>query len=300
MPLTPNDVVNKQFAKVFRGYDMEEVDAFLDEVEEELKRLLTEKAQLESRSAQPAARAPEAAPVAAATPPPVSAPDPEDSQQAALRTLLMAQRTADQAIEEARAEADKVLAEARYRASQVDNEINARTTAALASLEGQRREIEARIDDLRAFEREYRLRLKAYLESQLKDLDTRGGGPDAGAGVPAAARAAAVGPLPPGIAQSGPAEPPITLARQAAPAVQAAIPPVAPPPEVKPAELPPAPPSPGLPAPEGFPEIASSGDAGAPPSHPAGPPREAADTVGGVGPFAPADRAPSEEPEDRN
>ena len=41
MPLTPEDVRNKQFSTVRlrEGYDMDEVDAFLDEVEAELTRL---------------------------------------------------------------------------------------------------------------------------------------------------------------------------------------------------------------------------------------------------------------------
>jgi len=35
----------------------------------------------------------------------------------------------------------------------------------------QREVLERRVDDLRAFEREYRSRLKAYLEGQLRDLE---------------------------------------------------------------------------------------------------------------------------------
>jgi hypothetical protein len=35
----------------------------------------------------------------------------------------------------------------------------------------QREELERRVDDLRAFEREYRSRLKAYLEGQMRDLE---------------------------------------------------------------------------------------------------------------------------------
>ena len=65
MPLTPEDVQNKRFTTVrFKeGYDEEEVDAFLDEVETELRRLLGENDELR--------RAPKAAaPAAAAAPPP--------------------------------------------------------------------------------------------------------------------------------------------------------------------------------------------------------------------------------------
>ena len=42
MPLTPADVRNKQFSttRLRPGYDEEEVDAFLDEVESELDRLI--------------------------------------------------------------------------------------------------------------------------------------------------------------------------------------------------------------------------------------------------------------------
>ncbi|MCW2499080.1 MAG: hypothetical protein JWN87_756, partial [Frankiales bacterium] len=63
MPLTPQDVANKLFGKEFRGYAMDEVDAFLDEIEAELSRLLTENSQLAQRSASAPAAPP--APVAA-------------------------------------------------------------------------------------------------------------------------------------------------------------------------------------------------------------------------------------------
>src|SRR5438874_146567 len=70
MPLTPEDVQNKRFSTVrFKeGYDEEEVDAFLDEVEAELRRLLGENSDLRSH---PAAAAPAAASVAAAPAAPV-------------------------------------------------------------------------------------------------------------------------------------------------------------------------------------------------------------------------------------
>src|SRR5437868_3755948 len=53
MPLTPEDVQNKRFSTVrFKeGYDEEEVDAFLDEVEAELRRLLGENTDLRARPA---------------------------------------------------------------------------------------------------------------------------------------------------------------------------------------------------------------------------------------------------------
>ncbi|MCU1602562.1 MAG: DivIVA family protein, partial [Frankiales bacterium] len=199
MAVTPQDVVNKKFTerKVGGGYVQAEVDEFLDEIEQELVRLLTDNAALQQRLAA-TPPVPVAAPEQVAAEPPAGAPiAPGEPQEAALRTLLMAQRTADQAIAEARAEADALLAEAKVRQSQIDSEINARTANAMADLEARRRELEARIEDLRAFEREYRLRLKAYLESQLNDLNGRSTPEGPGAGVPAAARSAAIAPTPP-------------------------------------------------------------------------------------------------------
>ncbi len=227
MPMTPTDVANKQFRIAFRGYSLDEVDAFLDEVETELSRLLRDNAELKNR---PSSTAP-------AVPPPEAAPAPAEpmlgmhGQEAALRTLLLAQRTADQAIAEARAEAEQIvsaaqseadsavsaargqaqsvvaaargqaestLSTAKSRAARVEADATAQAHAVTGGLEEQQRRLEGRIEELRAFEREYRTRLKAYLQTQLRDLDSRTGPDDAGAGVPAAARSAAVSSPPAG------------------------------------------------------------------------------------------------------
>ena len=222
MPLTPTDVANKQFRIAFRGYSLDEVDAFLDDVENELTRLLRTNDELKGRSSAPVAAVGAAVPAAA--PAPLSG---LEGQEAALRTLLLAQRTADEAIAEARAEADELVSSARAeaeqavsearaeadrtlgsarteadrtlstsreRAARLDEDVAAKIQAATGDLDQRRRQLESRIEELRAFEREYRTRLKAYLETQLRELDS-GSRPsdEAGSGVPADARAAAVG-----------------------------------------------------------------------------------------------------------
>lgn len=165
MPLTPEDVQNKRFSTVrFKeGYDEEEVDAFLDEVEAELRRLLAENEK--ARSAAPAAPA-EPAPAEAAEPA-------EEPNEAALRTLLLAQRTADEAIAQARQEAEQIVASAKARAGSIESEAQAQHAASMAELVRQREAVQAEIDELRSFERNYRTRLKAYLESQLSDLEAK-------------------------------------------------------------------------------------------------------------------------------
>jgi DivIVA domain-containing protein len=256
VPLTPTDVANKQFAIKMRGYAVDEVDVFLEEVEGELARLLRENNDLRQRPAA-AAAPPPPAPAAAEPPAPApAAPAAEASplgstegQEAALRTLLLAQRTADEAVAEARAEAaqivqaaeseaeqlltaarteaeetltaarteaeqlrtasrsdadttlsraraeaERTVATARDSATQMEQQAAARVQAATGDLEERQRTLEGRIEELHAFEREYRTRLRAYLENQLRELVSRTGpDDDGGAGVPAAARASAVG-----------------------------------------------------------------------------------------------------------
>jgi DivIVA domain-containing protein len=64
MPLTPEDVSNKRFTPVRlrEGYDMGEVDQFLDEVEAELARLTKENDDLRSKLSAAQSGAPVAAP----------------------------------------------------------------------------------------------------------------------------------------------------------------------------------------------------------------------------------------------
>jgi DivIVA domain-containing protein len=235
MPLTPADVRNKQFSttRLRPGYDEEEVDAFLDEVEAELDRLIQENEELRAKlaevlrggkSAVPALSSPLSDPK-----PEMMAPEPlaeperrqpepvmmsamppriEDNMDTAARVLSLAQQTADQAIADARREADEtlgrarreadeVLTKARRQAEQITGDARARAESlerdaqerhrqAMGSLVQTREELERRVDDLRAFEREYRSRLKAYLEGQLRDLEAGvgDGGPFPPVGAP--------------------------------------------------------------------------------------------------------------------
>src|SRR5215831_9050608 len=222
MPLTPADVRNKQFSttRLRPGYDEEEVDAFLDEVESELDRLIQENEELRAKLAEclrggksavpalssplsdpkPEMMAPERMEPERRQPEPVmmgGMPHIEDNMDTAARVLSLAQQTADQAIADARREADEVLTKARRQAEQITGDARARAESlerdaqerhrqAMGSLVQTREELERRVDDLRAFEREYRSRLKAYLEGQLRDLEAgvteTGGFPAVGAG----------------------------------------------------------------------------------------------------------------------
>src|SRR3954452_19304107 len=173
MPLTPADVHNVAFKKPpigKRGYDEEEVDAFLDEVERELARLIEEnnelraqverggggrqpagpgadprlaaelnelkmqldRTQRDKQEAERAARSMQAeidAIRGGPVPPGAGGPVGPDGEQQALRVLMMAQRTADDHVSDARREADKVLSDARSKAEEVTREARAKADA---------------------------------------------------------------------------------------------------------------------------------------------------------------------------
>ena len=152
MPLTPEDVSNKRFTPVRlrEGYDMGEVDQFLDEVEAELGRLTKENDDLRAKlSAAQSGDATVAAP--APTPAPEKAPEPKpeppkpepkaqpaasaessvetirvetvpEASNAAARLLEIATRNADELVEEAKNEADRIVGEARTKAERLDSE----------------------------------------------------------------------------------------------------------------------------------------------------------------------------------
>src|SRR5687767_4142071 len=100
MPLTPADVHNVVFKKPpigKRGYDEDEVDAFLDVVEAELARLIEENNELRSSSrgsARVEERPEPPVPAAAPAPPPPAQQPREDDSARASRMLALATETA--------------------------------------------------------------------------------------------------------------------------------------------------------------------------------------------------------------
>jgi DivIVA domain-containing protein len=202
MPLTPEDVSNKRFTPVRlrEGYDMGEVDQFLDEVEAELSRLSRENDDLRNKlsAAQKGggATAVSQADEERRAPTPAELPKVTtvaDASSAAARLLEIATRNADELVTEAKAEADKVVGEARTKAERLeaeaktksermeedartrsqmlDSETAERRQQLLGDLEKEKGQLNTEVENLRAFEREYRSRLKNYFQQQLAALD---------------------------------------------------------------------------------------------------------------------------------
>ncbi|MET0885058.1 MAG: DivIVA domain-containing protein [Mycetocola sp.] len=190
MALTPEDVVNKQFqqTKFREGYDQDEVDDFLDEVVVELRRLLQENEECKARlEASDGGETRQAAPVAEAAPaaaPAVAAPaaSSQDDSESSSSLLQLARRLHDEHVREGAEKRDALIAEGHATAARVVAEAEAKQRAQMNILNEERATLEKKIDELRIFEREYRQKLRSYIESQLKELDANGGPGTQGAG----------------------------------------------------------------------------------------------------------------------
>jgi DivIVA domain-containing protein len=99
--------------------------------------------------------------------------------------------TAAAVVAESHAAAATVMSEATETAARTIAEAEAEQRAQIGSLDQERQALETRIDELRTFEREYRQKLKSYIESQLHELDDATGDL-----APAAAPASAFGGVP--------------------------------------------------------------------------------------------------------
>lgn len=187
MALTPEDVVNKRFqpTKFREGYDQDEVDDFLDEIVIELRRLTQENEELRARAEAVASRADDTGAVAAApstgdfpvasapvVAAPVAAPAEEfDEAQSSNSMLQLARRLHEEHVREGVAKRDALIAEGHATATKIVADAEATANAQITKYEIQIAELEVKTTELKEFEAEYRLRLRTYIEGQLRDLE---------------------------------------------------------------------------------------------------------------------------------
>ena len=201
MALTPEDVVNKRFqpTKFREGYDQDEVDDFLDEVVVELRRLNQENEELRQRliagesrinelqrsatqapaqapvfGDQPQAAAPVSAPAPVVPAPTYAAPatDPSLDPNNTNNLLQLARRLHEEHVREGIEKRDALIAEGHATAARIVGEAEATQRTQIAALDQERAQLESNIEQLRDFEREYRQKLKSYIEGQLRELDS--------------------------------------------------------------------------------------------------------------------------------
>lgn len=221
MALTPEVVVNKKFqvTKFREGYDQDEVDDFLDEIVEELRRLNQENDDLRRQVTELEAQTGEEAPVPAPVPAgdgddstttsaadlpvvepeqeaesetpavPAAEPEPlqqttataaapvasghEDTAESAAGVLAMAQRLHDEYVSDGERKRDEIVSEAEREANRLVTEAQETSRKTLADFEERKTVLEREVEELRGFERDYRSRLRSFIENQLQDLDSQ-------------------------------------------------------------------------------------------------------------------------------
>jgi cell division septum initiation protein DivIVA len=94
----------------------------------------------------------------------------EQAKEEADRIVGEARAKAERLTNESRGKADRLETDARIRAQKLDDETNERRQQAVATIERERYELQREVEHLRAYEREYRARLKNYFQSQLDQL----------------------------------------------------------------------------------------------------------------------------------
>lgn len=143
MKLTPLDIHHKEFGHSLRGYNEEQVDAFLDEVADEFERLFKENIDLSERleGANDRVRTYQA-------------------MEATLQnTMVAATRSAEEIQSKARAEADMTLRDAELKAKEI-----------IHNALQQRQRVANELIRIKQAEEEFRGRYRSLLESQMRSV----------------------------------------------------------------------------------------------------------------------------------
>lgn len=182
MAITVKDINEKVFTKQVRGYSIEEVDDFLDELAAQMETLIRENRTLMQQLEEARAEAANKEIVPAAAPAPVVVPQPQPVQpvlavqqpqpmladepqyfrnlETTLReTLLNAQRIADETVAEARKKANSLVATAEEQAAAI-------TSSAKVEAEA----VRADTEETRKAAADYRARFLRMVEDQMHIL----------------------------------------------------------------------------------------------------------------------------------
>ncbi len=149
MPLTPLDIVNKEFKHGFRGYSEDEVNEFLDEIVRDFEALIRENDELKENTSGMTERLEQYRKL-------------ESTLQS---TLVVAQQTAEEVKVAARKEAELIVREAESKAQQIILQAEDKMKATLQEFERIRRDSD-----------QFKARVRSLLESQLAMLSEGPGG----------------------------------------------------------------------------------------------------------------------------
>lgn len=144
MRITPLDIQQKQFASKFRGFDMEEVDSFLELIREEMEELLRENANLREEAKRFEKQLKE-----------------YKSMEGTLRdTLIGTQQMVEEYRNNATKEADLIRKEAELRADEIIGNAQAKVV-----------KIHEDITDLKGIRRHFKEEVKRLIQSHMSMLE---------------------------------------------------------------------------------------------------------------------------------
>ena len=154
--ITIEAIESKEFSIRKNGYDQDEVDAFLDDICDELERQINQinKLQQDLRQAQLAASRP-----SVSQPQNVSSVS-RENEDSFREILEMAQKVKDETISSAKAQADEIVAEAKRRAEDQ-----------LGNLTAQRDSLTNQLETLKKTVSDYRTHFESMLAEQKNALD---------------------------------------------------------------------------------------------------------------------------------
>lgn len=163
---TPQSIRDVRFRQALRGYNPEDVDAFITRVIETVEELQRNVEALQARAAESEAKADEE----------------HDVEESLRRTLVLAQRTADAAIQEAQEEAARLVAGAKAEREALVAEMDAFRQKSVAEAEAAIEAERARLHDERdalardvatmtSYLAQERERLRIYFTDQLRRVE---------------------------------------------------------------------------------------------------------------------------------
>ena len=144
MAITPMDIQNKEFERAFRGYDIEDVDEFLDRVAKDLEHLMRENMELKDQINHLLEKNKNY----------------QKLEETMHNAIVVAQGTADEVKHAAKREADLIRREAESEAKQVIEDARYRSTKIL----GEREELFKQVQI-------FKMRFRSFIEAQLATLE---------------------------------------------------------------------------------------------------------------------------------
>ena len=194
MDVSPQELRDIEIREAWRGYHRDDVDELLERAAATIELLEAENQQLRARVSQGGGRARAAAPgpvptpavAVVAPPPPMPAPAPVAAAapvrmadtDVIQRTLVLAQKAADEAVAEAREQAQRIVGDAEAHSKDLVSRTEARAAEIAESerrkleedigrLQNARDTLNADVDALERFEQEYRDRLRRGIQAEL-------------------------------------------------------------------------------------------------------------------------------------